>query len=419
MSKVKASELVSRALHLADITNTDFLTHEELKQYINDAWKAFYQSVINKGDKAFVKRVLVGGNGRTKLPSDFYQMCSLRTYPGHSIINRASESSSELSNTYDIINDELVVNGYAGSQLELTYWTVPQYISFPDTPIAFNDVNVVSTAKDDILLSDGTLKNYKTGTVYGQCTLSDDLTTIAVGNGIVLSYGMDPDTPTTLLYQWFDVMSNNTLAEGAETNVTNVWDVEQFYVDENGNKYLTFDKGDDVYCRIYNRQMSYEHQFDWDAGYLYYDENGKAIMHWLDYEKEVPDAYTDVAWAPSFNGLPSLYAYDDNHLYRITFNEDGTADENDVTPKNKYTRVMTYYGPYSIDYIYSAEPDTEMNFPNNLFFELFSFELAVAFARKQNVDYSGLQQAYEDAQMRFMNTLSQDANYDRVINVYA
>ena len=80
---------------------------------------------------------------------------------------------------------------------------------------------------------------------------------------------------------------------------------------------------------------------------------------------------------------------------------------------------MTYYGPYSIDYIYSAEPDTEMNFPNNLFFELFSFELAVAFARKQNVDYSGLQQAYEDAQMRFMNTLSQDANYDRVINVYA
>ena len=59
-----------------------------------------------------------------------------------------------------------------------------------------------------------------------------------------------------------------------------------------------------------------------------------------------------------------------------------------------------------------------MNFPNNLFFELFSFELAVAFARKQNIDYSGLQQAYEDAQMRWMNTLSQDSEYQRIINVY-
>lgn len=409
---IKASELVERALHLADITNTDFLTYKEKVDYINDAWKAFYQSVINKGDKAFVKTIIIGGQGTYILPKDFYQMCSLRTFPGHSIINRASESSSSTSSTYEIINDKLIINGNAGSQLELTYWTTPTYISLPNKPISFDDAtNINDTLKDDILLNDGTLKNYKTGDVYGSISLSPELSVKCAGNGIVLVYLLDGDT---LTYQWQDVLKNTTIAEGT---IDDVAFINDFYIDADGNRWLTYQHtdSDTKQALLFNRTISsVEHIMDWKHGYIYSDGEKLHVMV-DDKDVVIPDTITDIKWAPEFNGLPSFYI---NNEARITFNDDGSINENDIIPPSGLITAITYYGPASIDYIYSAIPDTEMNFPNNLFFELFSFELAVAFARKQNIDYSGLQQAYQDAQMRWMNTLSQDSEYPRIINVY-
>lgn len=55
--KYTSNQVIKRALNLADISNTDFLTHEEQIQYINDAWQTVYQWLINKGDKQFVKEV--------------------------------------------------------------------------------------------------------------------------------------------------------------------------------------------------------------------------------------------------------------------------------------------------------------------------------------------------------------------------
>lgn len=52
---VKASELISRALALADLTNTGFPTSTENRTYINLAMVDVYQEAINEGQKYWFK----------------------------------------------------------------------------------------------------------------------------------------------------------------------------------------------------------------------------------------------------------------------------------------------------------------------------------------------------------------------------
>ena len=82
--KYTADQIIERALNLADIANTDFLTHREQLQYLNDAWQTVYQWLINKGDKQFVKEVYLeiaaASNDWTEylIPADLYQIKSLK-----------------------------------------------------------------------------------------------------------------------------------------------------------------------------------------------------------------------------------------------------------------------------------------------------------------------------------------------------
>lgn len=54
---VKASSLISRALSLADLTNTSFPTAEENRTYINLAYQDIYQELINEGQKYYFETI--------------------------------------------------------------------------------------------------------------------------------------------------------------------------------------------------------------------------------------------------------------------------------------------------------------------------------------------------------------------------
>ena len=69
-------------------------------------------------------------------------------------------------------------------------------------------------------------------------------------------------------------------------------------------------------------------------------------------------------------------------------------------------------------FITSWMPDTEMNFPNELYFSLIACDLALRFLMKQNADGSSVQALYQDMKQTFSNTLSQSSDFVRVKNVY-
>ena len=69
-------------------------------------------------------------------------------------------------------------------------------------------------------------------------------------------------------------------------------------------------------------------------------------------------------------------------------------------------------------YLVSYIPDTCLNFPNNLYFELIAAECAMRFLLKQNADISGIQNIYNNMANSYKNSLSQNGAYARITNIY-
>ena len=134
-----ASQVIKRAKDLADIQNTDFLTHDELLRYINDSWNQAYQALINKGDKQFVKEAELSGIGSGlsgytayELRDDLYQLASVRDSRGYLFTRHTDSEGDSSSGTYDVVNNTLRIYGDHYSRIIVTYYMTPTYISFPD-----------------------------------------------------------------------------------------------------------------------------------------------------------------------------------------------------------------------------------------------------------------------------------------------
>ena len=70
-------------------------------------------------------------------------------------------------------------------------------------------------------------------------------------------------------------------------------------------------------------------------------------------------------------------------------------------------------------YIISYYEDTRLNFPNNMYFTLLAYLLAIAFKTKQGSDTSQLALLYEQAEFAFFDSLTKDDwNSTRITNVY-
>lgn len=84
----------------------------------------------------------------------------------------------------------------------------------------------------------------------------------------------------------------------------------------------------------------------------------------------------------------------------------------------------TGYGYSVIDYsgnvyVYSTLKDTEIEFPNNFYFQYLSYMLAIAYKAKQNADSTALKDQATEESRQFYNSISQDANQElRIKNVY-
>jgi hypothetical protein len=120
------SELIERAKNLADCGNTDFLSHEECEQYLNDAYNEIYQLAINRGDDWFVKTMNV--NSKANLPNDFYSLRSVKGANGY-MYKRRSLSATINEPGYEIINNKLVISGQMPISCEVTYYPLPKHLT--------------------------------------------------------------------------------------------------------------------------------------------------------------------------------------------------------------------------------------------------------------------------------------------------
>ena len=76
---VTASKLIRRAKQIADVANSDFLSYNELTDYLNASWKNVYQTIIQYNLNIFtVEANLVGRSGVYKFPFACSQIKSVK-----------------------------------------------------------------------------------------------------------------------------------------------------------------------------------------------------------------------------------------------------------------------------------------------------------------------------------------------------
>lgn len=417
--KYLASNIVERAFDLSDLKNTDFLSHNEIQEYLNDAWKGVYQWLINKGDKQFVKEIYLGGYSfgtytEYKIPVDLYQILSLKEAQSGRIIPRHSESESINSNTYEIVNDRIRLYGVTANQLILTYYTTPVYITYPDRNL-YPTINTttLSSAGNAVLYSNGSIYNIVTGEALGAITITAGRTYV-LGNGHVFSY-----SGTNIKYENYNggQISTSTVAYTPVTCYDRDFNV--CYQTKNNNVYGSVIRNSKVIGSNPNHRKCLVVLRD---AFIYQDDLGHLIVS--DNINEVfttTETYSGVSAIP-FNDKSFIVGYNGEY-HMITLDDDYSLVDTLLDHIDVFNPIgMMRYGllanngsEYSI---ISWWPDTEFNFPNELYISLIACDLACRFLTKQNADSTGLNNLYTNMQTQFMNMLSQDSNYSRITKVY-
>lgn len=409
MRKYKASEIIDRALHLADIANTDFLTHKEHIDYINDAWKNVYQFLISKGDKSFVEEAMLNGtnfNGVVEfdLPDDFYQIQSIREYQTNRQISRKADSESDASSTYEVVNDKLRIYG-TGGHLIMTYYKAPVYITFPDKDIDVD--NVISSVKT----------SYKNSALIKYMDREDDnyyLDNLVSGEKIgVYDPNNDEPYPKQLSDKGF-AYNDGFYKFGVSDGGYSLGGTVDTYF--RTNLPSTFDvKIEDSYnVKVLGGTILFTSDNYIRAAYKAPDGNTYFYTNNTLYDEDNNSLYTFDETANPVGITDNGIVFDNNKILTIT--AEGQILVND-TPVKGYLGAINY-GYILADRVVSAYDDTLFNFPNDLYVSVLSYELALRYAMKQNASTDNLNTQLVQAQGLLGQALNADGKYKRITKVY-
>lgn len=400
--KYKASEIAYRAKQLADLTNTDFISNEEDIYYINDAWKEFYQLLINKGDKQFVKEVELAGstiNGQVEysMPDDCYQILSIKNNYG--VITRKADSESNTSNTYEVVNDKIRLYGTQG-HIVMTYYTVPEFITLPDktieTDLTYNTVNTFTDyIQNSFINSDKNVYNARTSELVA-----------TTDNSLILKGGKLG-------------VYNNVLYDFDGNVVINSFPANGRIVDSYGIKWTRGNTTTWTSIADTKTIPAYTEGVMFKDGSVVGVLNGKLYL----YQNE---EQTDLNMDKLRDGSMYVASFGDHEFayvggYIFEYYNGTLQNYEEVTVPGRYLFPLKYgivYYDGNVK-IKSLLPDTEFNFPNELYVEVLAASLAIRYAMKQNASVEGLNNLYENMKGQFLNSLSQDSGYTRMNNVYS
>lgn len=392
-----ASKLVDRALEIADISNTDFLSYNEKVEYLNSAWKNVYQTIINYGLNVFtVDANLVGAGGRYELPFDCYQIRSVKNpYTGR-MIPRKADSESALGGYYEIVNNELVLGPSVGPVV-VTYWRKPFFLSLPNNTIKseLDSKTVLDTCNNSLLVIDSEDK------LYIQNILSDSELelpytketgyTYKLGNNFIIKHKNN----IVIAYDFYGNMIDE---------ITSIDYTYNFIKADNGLYYFAIENEEDE-----NIIDIYE-LFGDKIAEVEVGENTQSIIG-IDgnfYPIKTEEAFP----IGVFDDRPA-YITNDKKLHLI--NPDGSEIVEKVDVPSIGPLVMIKYGFVTFDNkVYSCIPDTLLDFPNNLYYDVISYDLAIRFLCKQNADSTGVENLNMNAWKQLTAGIDQNADYPRI-----
>ena len=374
----KVSDIVKAAKQIADLENSDFISWNENIRLVNEAWTSVHQKLINKGDFTFVNEMNICKE--QPLPEDFYQILSvLDNY--NTPVPRYSIGMNDSQIWYKIINNKLILNGLQSAKL--TYFTKPQFLT------------------------------------YSADTITDAL---PLQEGEVIKFACD-NYALTNKNVW-DIKEASIVRAAAETDV---------YVDAYGRTYsanekpifypdgrcfkLTHNECTDINCKVAYSDDIENITFDGVYYYVRYSSNGNISVF-----EQCNSNSID-----TLEGFSSNIYFNNEHTFYIKENVvfiDNIPMYDASIYNNKVYMLKidlsTGYGLFTNNNkILSIAVDTELDLPNNLYYNVLAYMLAFSYCCKQGKDAS-----YVNAQLNnnielLYDTLTNDAfSQMKITNIY-
>ena len=392
---VTASKLITRAKQIADVANTDFLSYDELVDYLNVSFKNVYQTIIQYNLNIFtVEANLVGSSGVYKLPFDCYQIKSVKNpYTGVEIPRKA-DSESMYGSHYEIVNDNLVLGPSCGP-VTITYWRKPYFLTFPNATLETNynkaeDAEILDVCKDAILVKDAENKYY--------------IKSLLTDSKLDLSFIEPNEYEKIYLGNNFIVGINNSAYEVKDFDGNLV-----FYGDITADYFIKSDNGL-IYIGVLDTDKVNILELDnvTEVTSIKFTSKPDNIIC---IDNEFYPVEKDAMPVGIFDCRPA-YTTPDKNLHLINDQFDRSRDIIEfVSIPTIGKLICTNYG--FLDFsgkLYSNVPDTQLSFPNNLFFDCISYDLAIRFLCKMNADSSGVENLNRNAWNQL--TAAIDANAD-------
>ena len=434
MLKLNARDLVKRAQQLADLENSSFISWNENVQLLNEAFQKVYQKMINHDDKTYLKTsTLINAGGGNKavydLPDDFYQLYALNDANSNRCIVRNSINDPVNTIGYSIENNQLIINGYHGQAIEMRYYPVVPTITLKAEDVTVSlptDYDLTENRSDTfdhfiafLKTSNNTLnvRNFVTGeSVFniGVTNIATVTKIIAGKNGVIIF--RDPAEWQLKSYYGSNVNGYYGVALDSEKNIWIFDNTSECLIlyDEYGIEIESID----LSGKTHNPMNTPDAKVGYLDGhdYFYVDNNNKLYVYNIDTDE---NTYVRDLNANATNFVNyifgGMYIVKNKVIYTLNNEKVDTG----LVGINKIDFDTGYGYTTKSGKVKGIFSDTEIDYPNNLFVQFLSYQLAIQYKSKQNVDAAGLFALYQDAENQFYDTIGRDDfGYTRIQNVY-
>lgn len=371
------SDIVRSAKQIADLENSDFISWAENIRLVNESFTALHQKLINKGDMTFVNEMSI--TKEQYLPTNFYQVLSvLDNY--NTPVPRYSIGANNSQIWYKLINNKIILNGL--SSAKINYFIKPQFLTYS-----------AETITDALPLQEGEEIKF------------------ACGNYVLTNKNI------------WDIKEATIVNEAAETDI---------YVDAYGRTYsvnekpifypdgrcfkLTQNECTDKNCKVAYTNAIENITFD---GVYYYVRYSNGVINVFEQNNS---SHIEV-----LNGFSSNIYFNNNHKFyimdNVAFIDDIQMYDASIYNNQVYMLKIdlnTGYGLFTNNNkILSIAVDTELDLPNNLYYNVLAYMLAFSYCCKQGKDAT-----YVNAQLNnnieiLYDTLTNDAfSQMKITNIY-
>lgn len=375
--KYNISDIVKAAKQVADLENSDFISWNENIRLLNEAWVAVHQKLINKGDFTFVNEMNIGKE--QPLPENFYQVLSvLDNY--NTPVPRYSIGMNDSQIYYKLINNKLILNGLQSAKL--TYFTKPQFLTYPADTIVdalpLEEGEVIKFACDNYALTNKNIWDIKEASIVRAAAETDVY---------VDAYGRTYSANEKPIFYPDGRCFKLTQTECTDTNC------KVAYSDDIEN--ITFD-GVYYYARYSNGNIN-----------VFEQDNPTNI-----------DVYEGFSSNIYFNNNHKFYIKDN-----VVFIDDIPMYDASIYNNKVYMLKIdlnTGYGLFTNNNkILSIAVDTELNLPNNLYYNVLAYMLAFSYCCKQGKDASYVSAQLNSNVELLYDTLTNDAfSQMKITNIY-